>query len=230
MTIITDEEFGEIVVKKRSLAKTVSLKIAPDGRIQITIPPYAPLLAAKALIKTSRKQIRELVSQYREKLSYTENRQIGKSHNLLIQTTAKPSSVKIVGTQILAEINEAESVESAANQQLIRSKILTALRKEAKSYLPRRLSFLAKEHGFSFARSKITHSSSRWGSCSSSGTISLNIGMMNLPFELIDYVIIHELCHTKHMNHSTAFWNEVSKFDPHYKIHRNELKKYSPYI
>ena len=230
MTIITDEEFGEIVVKKRSLAKTVSLKIAPDGRIQITMPPYAPLLAAKTLIKTSRKQIRELVSQYREKLSYTENQQIGKSHHLLIQTAAKPSSVKIVGTQILAEINEAESVESAANQQLIRSKILVVLRKEAKSYLPRRLSFLAKEHGFSFARSKITHSSSRWGSCSSSGTISLNIGMMNLPFELIDYVIIHELCHTRHMNHSTKFWNEVSKFDPHYKIHRNELKKYSPYI
>ena len=230
MAIITDEEFGEIVVKKRSLAKTVSLKIAPDGRIQITMPPYAPLLAAKALIKTSRKQIRELVSQYREKLSYTENQQIGKSHNLLIQTTAKPSSVKIVGTQILAEINEAESVESTANQQLIRSKILIALRKEAKSYLPRRLSFLAKEHGFSFARSKITHSSSRWGSCSSSGTISLNIGMMNLPFELIDYVIIHELCHTRHMNHSTKFWDEVVKFDPHYKIHRNELKKYSPYI
>ena len=230
MAIITDEEFGEIVVKKRSLAKTVSLKIAPDGRIQITMPPYAPLLAAKALIKTSRKQIRELASQYRKKLSYTENQQIGKSHNLLIQTTTKPSSVKIVGTQILAEINEAESVESAANQQLIRSKILVALRKEAKSYLPRRLSFLAEEHGFSFARSKITHSSSRWGSCSSSGTISLNIGMMNLPFELIDYVIIHELCHTRHMNHSTKFWDEVSKFDPHYKIHRNELKKYSPYI
>ena len=230
MTIITDEEFGEIVVKKRSLAKTVSLKIAPDGRIQITMPPYAPLLAAKALIKTSRKQIRELVSQYREKLSYTKNQQIGKSHHLLIQTTAKHSSVKIVGTQILAEINEAESVESATNQQLIRSKILAALRKEAKSYLPRRLSFLAEEHGFSFARSKITHSSSRWGSCSSSGTISLNIGMMNLPFELIDYVIIHELCHTRHMNHSTKFWDEVSKFDPHYKIHRNELKKYSPYI
>ena len=230
MTIITDEEFGEIVVKKRSLAKTVSLKIAPDGRIQITMPPYAPLLTAKALIKTSRKQIRELVSQYRKKLSYTENQQIGKSHNLLIQTTTKPSSVKIVGTQILTEINEAESVESAANQQLIRSKILIALRKEAKSYLPRRLSFLAEEHGFSFARSKITHSSSRWGSCSSSGTISLNIGMMNLPFELIDYVIIHELCHTRHMNHSTKFWDEVYKFDPQYKMHRNELKKYSPYI
>ena len=230
MPTITDAEFGEIVVKRQSLAKSVSLKIAPDGRLRITMPVYAPVVAVKMLIKTSRKQIRELISKHQANFSYTENQQIGKSHNLLIQTTAKSSSVKIVGTQILAEINEAESVGSAANQQLIRSKILAALRKEAKSYLPRRLSFLAKEHGFSFARSKITHSSSRWGSCSSSGTISLNIGMMNLPFELIDYVIIHELCHTRHMNHSTKFWDEVAKFDPHYKIHRNELKKYSPYI
>ena len=130
------------------------------------------------------------------------------------------------------QINLTESDAPADNRlnHYIRSKILAALRKEAKSYLPRRLSFLAEEHGFSFARSKITHSSSRWGSCSSSGTISLNIGMMNLPFELIDYVIIHELCHTRHMNHSTKFWDEVYKFDPQYKMHRNELKKYSPYI
>ena len=49
MTIITDEEFGEIVVKKRSLAKTVSLKIAPDGRIQITMPPYAPMFGRKGI-------------------------------------------------------------------------------------------------------------------------------------------------------------------------------------
>jgi len=53
---------------------------------------------------------------------------------------------------------------------------------------------------------------------------------MNLPFELIDYVIIHELCHTRHMNHSASFWREVAQFDPGYKIHRAELKKYSPHI
>ena len=230
MPTITDAEFGEIVVKRQSLAKSVSLKIAPDGRLRVTMPPYAPVVAAKMLIKTSRKQIRELVSKHQATFSYTENQQIGKSHHLLIQSTAKPSNVKIIGTQILAEINESESIKSAPVQQIIRDKILIALRKEAKGYLPRRLSFLAKKHGFSFSRCKITHASSRWGSCSSSGTISLNIGMMNLPFELIDYVIIHELCHTRHMNHSTAFWSEVAKFDPQYKIHRNELKKYSPHV
>ena len=230
MPTITDTEFGEIVVKRQSLAKSVSLKIAPDGRLRVTMPVYAPVVAAKMLIKTSRKQIRELVSKHQANFSYTENQQIGKSHHLLIQSIAKPSTVKIIGTQILAEINESESIKSAPVQQIIRDKILIALRKEAKGYLPRRLSFLAEKHGFSFSRCKITHASSRWGSCSSSGAISLNIGMMNLPFELIDYVIIHELCHTRHMNHSTAFWSEVAKFDPQYKIHRNELKKYSPHV
>ncbi len=230
MPVITDPEFGEIVVKRQSLAKNISLKIAPDGRLRVTMPLYAPILAAKTLVKTSRKQIRELVSQHQVNFSYIKNQQIGKSHHLLIQPTPKPSSVKILGTQIIAEINQSEQIESVANQQLIRDKILVALRKEAKGYLPRRLSFLAQQHDFSFSRCKITHASSRWGSCSSSGTISLNIGMMNLPFELIDYVIIHELCHTRHMDHSTRFWAEVAKFDPHYKIHRNELKKHSPHV
>ena len=95
MTIITDEEFGEIVVKKRSLAKTVSLKIAPDGRIQITMPPYAPLLAAKALIKISRKQIREISFSIPEK-NFSYNRKSANSAkviNLLI--TNEPRNLRV---------------------------------------------------------------------------------------------------------------------------------------
>ena len=230
MPTITDSEFGEITVTRRALASRVSLRIAPNGRIRITMPLHAPLASAKLLIKRSRRSIHKLIAEQQGDFPYSTPQQIGKSHHLLIQRTAKPSTVKIIGTQILAEINESESIKSAPVQQIIRDKILVALRKEAKGHLPRRLSFLAEKHGFSFSRCKITHASSRWGSCSSSGTISLNIGMMNLPFELIDYVIIHELCHTRHMNHSTAFWSEVAKFDPQYKIHRNELKKYSPHV
>lgn len=230
MPTITDSEFGEIVVKKQGLAKNISLRIAPDGRLRVTMPSYAPLLAAKTVIKTSRLQIRKLLDQHQSQFSYTKDRQIGKSHSLIIRSTAGATTVKTAGTRIIASINENEDIAAAANQQLIRQKIVAALRKEAKSYLPRRLSFLAEEHGFSFKRTKITHASSRWGSCSSTGTISLNIGLMNLPFELIDYVIIHELCHTRHMNHSASFWHEVVQFDPGYKIHRAELKKYSPHI
>ena len=230
MPTITDSEFGEIVVKKQGLAKNISLRIAPDGRLRVTMPSYAPLLAAKTVIKTSRLQIRKLLDQHQSQFSYTKDRQIGKSHSLIIRSTTGTTTVKTAGTRIIASINENEDIAAAANQQLIRQKIAAALRKEAKSYLPRRLSFLAEEHGFSFKRTKITHASSRWGSCSSTGTISLNIGLMNLSFELIDYVIIHELCHTRYMNHSASFWREVAQFDPGYKIHRAELKKYSPHI
>lgn len=230
MPTITDSEFGEIVVKKQGLAKNISLRIAPDGRLRVTMPTYAPLLAAKTVIKTSRLQIRKLLDQHQSQFSYTKDQQIGKSHSLIIRLTAGATTVKTAGTRIIVNINENEDITAAANQQLIRQKIAAALRKEAKGYLPRRLSFLAEEHGFSFKRTKITHASSRWGSCSSTGTISLNIGLMNLPFELIDYVIIHELCHTRHMNHSASFWREVARFDPGYKIHRAELKKYSPHI
>ena len=74
----------------------------------------------------------------------------------------------------------------------------------------------------------MSHANTRWGSRSSSGTISLNIGLMNLPQELSDYVILHELAHINHMDHSEKFWAEVAEHDPKYKQHRKALKGYSP--
>jgi len=89
---------------------------------------------------------------------------------------------------------------------------------------------LADEFGFSYERVRFSHASSRWGSCSSGGTVSLNITLMRLPDRLIDYVLIHELAHTKHMNHSAEFWAEVEKHDPGYKRHRKALKMFSPFV
>jgi len=67
----------------------------------------------------------------------------------------------------------------------------------------------------------------RWGSCSSTNNISLNIGLIMLPYNLIDYVIVHELAHIKHKNHSKEFWKLVEQFYPNYKLAKEELKKYS---
>lgn len=102
------------------------------------------------------------------------------------------------------------------------------LAKKAREYLPYRLEYYAKLYGYHYERCRLSHAATRWGSCSSTGTISLNIGLMQVPEPLRDYVIVHELAHLNHMDHSNQFWAEVGQHDPRYKEHRQKLKKFSP--
>ena len=102
------------------------------------------------------------------------------------------------------------------------------LQKKAREYLPYRLEYWAKRYGYKYNKCRLSHANTRWGSCSSNRTISLNIGLMKVPEVLRDYVILHELAHLNHMDHSKAFWAEVSSHDPRYKIHEKKLKSFSP--
>jgi predicted metal-dependent hydrolase len=106
-------------------------------------------------------------------------------------------------------------------------KVLT---KKAREYLPYRLEYLANLYGYKYEKCRLTHANTRWGSCSSNKTISLNIGLMKLPVILRDYVIIHELAHLNHMDHSSAFWAEVGSHDKNYKLHEKKIKHFSPGI
>jgi predicted metal-dependent hydrolase len=105
-----------------------------------------------------------------------------------------------------------------------------ALRKSAEVWLKQRLGALASQHDFKYEKVRIMNAKTRWGSCSSRGTVSLNIALMKLPETLRDYVILHELTHTRHMNHSREFWGELARYYPHYKVARKRMKKYSPHL
>lgn len=102
------------------------------------------------------------------------------------------------------------------------------LTKQARDYLPYRLEYLAHLYGYTFKKCRLSHANTRWGSCSTNQTISLNIGLMKLPKSLRDYVILHELAHLNHMNHSPAFWAEVASHDRNYRQHNQKLKQYQP--
>lgn len=102
------------------------------------------------------------------------------------------------------------------------------LMKKAKEYLPYRLEYYAKLYGYKYEKCRLTHANTRWGSCSSNKTISLNIGLMKLPEPLRDYVILHELAHLHHMDHSANFWAEVGSHDKNYKSHNKKIKLFSP--
>lgn len=172
-----------------------------------------------------------MLAEHSEGTVFQDGMQIGKSHTLIVRRTSGSSIVtKRHGQQIIAQLPETTLLESPVAQQAIRDEVIKALRLEAKSYLPKRLAFLAHKHDVEYEKVRFSHASGRWGSCSTSGTISLNIALMKLPFELIDYVLIHELSHVSEMNHSPKFWNQVQKGDPNYKEHRRMLKDYSPSI
>ena len=121
------------------------------------------------------------------------------------------------------------------SEQRARDYQVKLLRKKAREYLPYRLDYYAKLFGYSYDNFKLSHANTRWGSCTHRKrlgveeiTISLNIGLMKVPEKLRDYVIIHELAHINHPDHSKAFWAEVGSHDRNYKMHEKRLRMFSP--
>ena len=229
MPSIHDEEFGTITIRKSARATQVKLRVAPDGTLKASMPVYAPLFLLKRLVKSSRTELRRMVEQARPISNYYHGQQIGKSHTLIVRPAPRLSVVRNK-QQIVVNLPESKQLSDTDVLNAIREVTIAALRVEAKSYLPKRLAYLANQLGFTYERVRFSHASSRWGSCSSTGTISLNIALMKLPFELIDSVIVHELAHTHEMNHSERFWQLVSKGDPLYKQHRKLLKNEAPSV
>jgi predicted metal-dependent hydrolase len=116
-------------------------------------------------------------------------------------------------------------VESPADSRITKEDVHHFyLRKLAKDYFPDRVKYIAEKFGFNFKTVKIRGQKTRWGSCSSKGNLSFNYKLLQFRKEVIDYVIIHELCHTKELNHSPKFWKYVEGLCPGYKMLKKELK------
>lgn len=100
------------------------------------------------------------------------------------------------------------------------------LANKAKEIIPERVKYYAELMGVSYGRITIRNQKTRWGSCSSKGNLNFNCLLMLAPSEVMDYVIVHELCHLKELNHSKRFWQEVSKVMPDYEKYNLWLKEY----
>lgn len=98
-------------------------------------------------------------------------------------------------------------------------------RDAAKDYIPKRVEYYHPFTGGNYQKITIRDPKTRWGSCSSNGTLSFSFRLMLAPPRVLDYVVVHELCHLTHMNHSKEFWNMVENILPDYKEHRKWLKE-----
>ncbi|MEC7713239.1 MAG: M48 family metallopeptidase [Candidatus Thermoplasmatota archaeon] len=115
------------------------------------------------------------------------------------------------------------------NMQILREKseeLPKIKREEAREKLGNRLSELAQKHNFQYNRVSIRNQRTRWGSCSSKDNISLNMKLLHLPEHLIDYILLHELVHTRVKNHSKSFWDELETVVPNARSIDKQLREY----
>ena len=130
----------------------------------------------------------------------------------------------------IEKIREQEAKKKETQGESVESEYLTneeikKLADKALQHIPKRVSYYAKQIGVTYGKIKIRNQKTRWGSCSSKGNLNFNCLLMLTPPEVIDYVVVHELCHRKEMNHSGVFWVEVEKVLPNYKEQVKWLKE-----
>lgn len=125
------------------------------------------------------------------------------------------------------KVHQAKMLEKVKEQagEPLTERELSELFKQSRQFIPERVEYYAEKIGLSYGKITIRNQRTRWGSCSAKGNLNFNCQLMRLPEELIDYVVVHELCHRKEMNHSAAFWSEVEKVLPDYRERRKKLKK-----
>lgn len=228
MPDFNDYILGKVVVSRGRSSKYVRLGVTPAGVVKVSAPLFTPMYFIKNLVKKSRSDLQKIIHQYRT--NYNTDVTVGKSHRLIIHRGQAKSEVTYKKPNIIVLLADGDDISDEILQSKIRVQVAKALRIEAKAHLPRRVEYIADQYGFSYKKVRFSHAKGRWGSCSNDGTISLNIALMKLSFELIDYVIIHELSHTKHLNHSQDFWKLVATSDSEYRKHLKSLKNHSPHI
>ena len=123
------------------------------------------------------------------------------------------------------EEKKKETQGESMEREYLTNEEIKKLADKALQHIPKRVSYFAKQIDVTYGKITIRNQKTRWGSCSSKGNLNFNCLLMLMPPEVIDYVVVHELCHRNQMNHSKAFWKEVEKILPNYKDSVGWLKK-----
>lgn len=229
--IIEDKELGRLIVRDNVRAKRLVFRTKADA-IYVSIPPGVTMKEVKEaieklrsrLLESRQKLIRPLIDlNYQIETEYFKLSLVsGKREKFLAHSELGEMRIICPPTADFADSNL---------QDWLRKVIEEALRRNAKIILPPRLYMLSERYGLPYKSVQINSSRGRWGSCSSHKKINLSYFLVLLPKHLIDYVLLHELCHTCEMNHGDRFWDLLNGFTGGKALElREELKKYKTEI
>lgn len=226
---IEDKEFGRFVVRTNARARRLIFRPKKDA-IYITVPPGTTGRQVKNAIESLRHKLRVARQKFPQRKPidpdfridapfFALSLEIGRQHDQFL-VHSEPGRMKIICPPT-ADFGDEKL------QEWLRKVIEKALRRNAEIILPPRLRMLSDRHGLPFHSVKVNSNNRKWGSCSSNKDIKLPCFLLLLPEHLIDYVLLHELCHTLEMNHSNRFWDLLNSHTNHKAFElRNELKDY----
>lgn len=218
----TIDGIGDVTVYKRKGTRRMNLRIV-GGSVRVTQPTWLPYAAGLQFANKNT----DWIAQQRQKQpepSLEHGTKIGKEHILVFEQDVVLRT-RVTSTHIIIYVPTGMQRSDAKVQAAVKTAVKRALKKEAEQTLPDRLAYCADEYGFSYRTVHCKSMRTRWGSCNNSKEITLNIFLMMVPWELIDYVIVHELAHTQHLHHGPDFWGAVERIMPDYKVRRKQLKE-----
>lgn len=224
--IIDNKEINVNLTRKNR--KTISIKISKDCVVYISVPLFVGNAEINRIIKEKEEWIaqslRQMKNKIEENLDFKEGiMYIGTRYTLNIHKV-KHSTLKIIFDksnfniyipEILTEEEEVINIKELLNKWY---------KVQSRRVFQERVNYYSSKIKISPNRIAIKDQKSRWGSCSSKGNINLNYRLIMAPIEIIDYVIVHELCHLVHLNHSKEFWALVEEISPNYLKCKEWLK------
>lgn len=233
---ITYPVIGNVTFIKKKGLRRASIVVKPFKGVIVTVPYSVSIADAERFVLQKQDWIVEAKQKMAKlearKTLFTEDTPFKTRKRALCFVRHEPVkqqvTARITADTIKISIPEGLEVTSDAVQAIVLKAVERAWEVEAKELLPERVKELARINGFAFEQLRVKRIKSRWGSCSSTNNINLSIYLMNLPDHLIDYVILHELCHTIEKNHGAGFWKLLDKVSGgRAKAFAKEMKNYS---
>ncbi len=222
------ENVGTIKVTKKRGQRSLRIRLSPKGEVLVSAPWALPKIAIEKYVHDKKDWIVENKPTY--DLVFFNSMKFGQNLELIIHENSVSNRSKLISNSLNVYLRGYFNKYDESQQYFIEKKLLSALKSEAEALLLPRLSVVAEQTGHEFNQAYVKNLKSRWGSCDRHKNIILNIFMLQIPEDLQQYVILHELTHTKHLNHSPTFWAHLESLLPNMRNLRKELKQHQPRI
>lgn len=218
---------GSVRLYKRRGSKNIKVTLDSDDSIRVSLPLWAPYSSGIDFVIQNQNWI---IQQKSPKFLIPDNLKVGKSHTLHYITNNNVSKIRsrVSSDSINIFLPMDISFKNINVQKITKKACERALRNQAEEWLPIRLKQLAEMFNFSYRSISIKYLKARWGSCSSQKDITLSLFLMQLQPEFIDYVLLHELVHTRVLHHGNDFWYELNKYIPDAKQYKKRMRGLQP--